>query len=131
MTRSKLAIALYLLLVFVSGVVVGVLGHRLYTASSVIATRQNPRTPEEYRQKYLAEMRTRLKLDEAQVKQLNTILDNTRDQFRDFREKHKSEFKAIQDGQVAKINALLNDTQRAEYERMRQERDRHTRKEGH
>lgn len=131
MTRSKFAIALYLLLVFLSGAVVGVLGHRLYTATSVIATRPTSRTPDEYRQKYLAEMRTRLKLDDSQVQQLNAILDNTRDQFRDFRERHKTELKSIQDDQVAKINALLTEAQRSQYERMRAERERHSRRDGH
>ena len=124
MTRSKLAIAFYLLLVFLSGVLVGFFGYRLYTAASVSAT--SPRTPEEYRQRYLAEMKSRLGLNDPQVRELNSILDETRAQYREFREKHKAETKAIEDHRIERINALLNDAQRAEYQKMRQEREKHS-----
>ena len=76
MKKTSLSAALYVALVFVSGVAVGGFSHWLYASNSVSATVRRP-SPEEYRRKYVAEMETRLKLDEEQVKQLQTILDQT------------------------------------------------------
>ena len=72
-------------------------------------------------------MRTRLKLSDQQVTDLNVVLDSTRDRFRQLREKERPEVKAIQDDQVARIRVLLSSEQRAEYEKMREERDRRMR----
>ena len=119
MNRSKLAVGLYVLVVFLSGVVVGAVGFRLYTATPVRAT------ADEYRQKLVSEMRSRLKLSEDQVRNLNIILDTTRNEFRDFRERHKDEMKAIQENQTKKITDLLSPDQQAEYRRMREEREKH------
>lgn len=121
MSRSKFVIGIYVAVVFVSGVLVGGFGHRLYTASSVRAN--VTRNPEEYRKRYLDEMRARLKLSQDQVQKLNAILDSTRNEFREFRERHKDEYRTIQDGQVKKINDLLTPQQQAEYHKMRDERD--------
>jgi uncharacterized membrane protein len=121
MNRSRLTVALYVLLVFLSGALVGGVGVSLFKGSQ-------PRSPEEFRQRYLAEMRSRLKLTGGQVTQLNAILDATRNQYREFRERHKEESRTIQDEQVTRINAILNADQRAEYEKMRQERDRRTKR---
>jgi hypothetical protein len=68
-------------------------------------------------------MHSRLKLSGSQVKQLEVILDETRDKFRDFREKQRPGMKAIQDEQTARITAMLDEGQRREYEKMRQERE--------
>ena len=125
MTRSKFVIGLYILAVFASGVLAGSFGYRLYTARTVSASA--PRNPEEYRKRYVNEMETRLKLNPDQVQKLNLILDATRNEFREYRERHRDEFRSIQDGQVRKINELLSPEQRAEYQRMREERDRHSR----
>ena len=77
MRRSTLTTGLYLALLFLSGVAVGIFGHRLYTINSVNAS-VNPRNPEEFRRRYVAEMRSRLKLTDDQVARLGPILDETR-----------------------------------------------------
>ncbi|MDQ6704389.1 MAG: hypothetical protein M3Z85_00340 [Acidobacteriota bacterium] len=122
MRRSKLTTSLYLLLVFLSGSVVGIFGYRLYTMNSVSAS-TSPRTPEQYKRKYLEEMRTRLKLDTGQVNQLSSIMDETRRRFREQHDRSRPELDQIQKEQHAKVNALLNDGQRAEYKKMVAERD--------
>ncbi len=114
MKRSRLAVAFYLLLVFLSGVVVGAVGHRFYYKERFSPP---PRpSPEEFRRRYMEEMRSRLKLSEEQAKQIEAILDDTRDRYR-------AQMRAVQEEQTARIRAVLNPTQQAEYEKMRQERE--------
>ena len=122
MKRSSLSTGVYLLLVFLSGIVVGVFANRLYVMNSVSAN-ANPKSPEEWRRKYVAEMRSRLRLSDQQVAQLEPILDETRQRFHDAHERAKPELKAIQDEQVQKIRSILKDDQKAEYEKMRAERE--------
>ena len=117
------SVTAYLVLVFLSGLLLGAVGVELYNARAVNAERRFG--PEEMRKRYVEEMRTRLKLRADQVEQLNTILDDTGDRYRELREKYRPEVRAIQDSQVEKIRSLLDDTQKLEYERMREERERH------
>jgi Spy/CpxP family protein refolding chaperone len=121
MRRSTLTTGLYLALLFLSGVAVGIFGHRLYTLNSVNAS--NPRNPEEFRRRYVAEMRKRLNLTDDQVAHLGPILDDTRQRHHELVEKHRPEFKAIQDEQVKKIRGILTDAQQAEYTTMLAERE--------
>ena len=121
MRRSSLTTSVYLLLVFLSGAVVGVLGHS-YAARSV-SPNTTPRNPEQYKRRYIEELRTRLKLNDDQVNQLSGILDETRRRFHEQHERAKPEMDRIQNDQVSKVSALLSDAQRSEYEKMRAERE--------
>ena len=123
MRRSSLMAALYLVLVFLSGALVGGFAHRLWV-SSVSAGSVTPRSQEEYRRAYTEEMRSRLHLAPDQLSRLQQVLDATRERYRGFREKHKAELSAIQDDQTQKIRAFLTENQQAEYEKMREERSR-------
>jgi DNA anti-recombination protein RmuC len=118
MKFSRLNIALYICLIFASGVVVGVFANRLYRVSTVQAD------PREWRQEYVSEMTSRLKLRPEQVTSLNNILDETRSRFHQVHEKMRPEMDSIRQEQTAKIRDMLNDAQRAEYEKMRIERER-------
>ena len=126
MRRSGFSTARYVLLVFLSGAVVGGFAHRLYMMNSVKAAEAIvPRrpSPEEWRRQYVDEMRTRLSLDGAQLAKLEEILNSTRQRFRELREKSRPEMKVIQDAQVASINAILTESQRPEYEKLRVDRE--------
>lgn len=123
MGKSKLTVGVYIFLVFASGAVAGAFGHRLYTQTTVQAVAPQPRNAEEWRKKYVDEMQTRLKLNPEQVTKLGTVLDETRRRYQDMRERSKPEMTAIHDNQVTKVRALLNDVQRAEYEKMQDERE--------
>ena len=121
MRRNSFTTVLYLAILFLSGVAVGAFGLRLYTLNSVRAGgRPNP---EEFKRKYIAELRTQLNLTDDQVNKLGPILDETRKQFREMHERHRPELKAIQDEQTQRIRALLNDSQQAEYTKFLEERE--------
>jgi hypothetical protein len=122
MNRSTLTIALYLLLVFSGGVAVGAFGHRLYTVKDVSAT-SGRKTPEEYRRSYMAEMKERLHLTDTQARDVEKVLDSTRDRYREFRERTKPEVDKIQASQTSGIRGILSDEQMREYDKMRAERD--------
>lgn len=122
MKLSRWTIALYVGLVFASGVVVGAFGHRFIDVSAVSA---NARTnPEEFRKRFNAEVKTRLNLTPDQSKELGTILDSTRREFKATRDSIEPALAKIRDEQHQRILAILQPAQRSEYEKMRQERER-------
>jgi DNA anti-recombination protein RmuC len=106
-------------LVFLSGVVVGVFGDRLYTVKTVVSARN----PDEWRKRLVVEMQSRLKLRPDQLSRLNTILDETRSRVHEVHEKSHPEMEAIRHRQTEQIRLILDDGQRAEYEKMRAERE--------
>jgi hypothetical protein len=124
MKRSTLSIAISMLAVFLSGIAVGGVGYRLYTVKSVAAGAPAPaRSPEDFRKKYISELDARLKLQGDQTQKINTILDQTRTQFRAEKERSKAELKRIHDSQVEQVRSILTDSQKPEYEKFHQERE--------
>ncbi|SRR6266849_8693063 len=121
MTFSRWKIAMYVGLVFVSGALSGAFSHRLYTVSGVSANA--PRNPEEFRRRYMEEMKTRLKLTPDQVTQLSAILDETRSRVRSTRESIEPEIRKIREEQQEKVHHILSAGQRPEYDQMRKERE--------
>ena len=125
MKRTTLATGLYILLVFLSGAVVGAFAYRLYVVGTVVSAK-----PDEVRHHILEEMRTRLSLSDDQVKQLNAIMDSTKARYREVKERWdrqskqaaKPELRAITEDQAEKIRAILSEPQRVEYEKYRVER---------
>jgi len=121
MKRLNLSIVIYVLLVFVSGVLVGVIGFNLYNAKTVSA-KGEPCSPEALRQRYRSELQTRLQLSPDQSQKLDVILHDTRDRFIALRKKYQPEVTVIQNAHANAIRAILDDRQRAEYEKLRLER---------
>ncbi len=119
----------YLLLVFAGGGVVGVFADRLYTVKSVRADVRP--TPDEYRKRYVAELKSRLKLDPPQVDKLNAILESTQQSMHALHEREKPEMTAIHQEQVDKVHSILNEKQIVEYEKMRDEREKRRAAERH
>ena len=147
MNKSKLSALLSLVLVFLSGGVLGAVAYRLYSASPVIPgapsnTLPQRKSPEDFRRDYVANLTKDVKLDAGQVQKLNAILDQTGDEFKKLNEKNKPERdalnaqrqafedkwrperEAIHNHQVDQINALLRDDQKPLYAAFRAERDR-------
>ena len=125
MTKPKLSAAVYLSLVFLSGALVGGLSYRLYAVNSVSAITGSSRpSPEEARRRYMDSIRSRVKLDDQQIEQVNRILDQTRAQFDQIRGKMHAEGQAIQNRQVEEITAILRDDQKPLYAEFRAERER-------
>jgi hypothetical protein len=140
MPKYKLSAVLSLLVVFLSGSVLGAVAYRLYAVNSVQGVdvgRKQPRmSPEEFRKHYVEEFRTKVKMDDQQVATLQQILDETRAAGHKMREKMNAEGEAIQAAQVAKINAILRPDQlplyaelRAEHKRQRELHDQQRKKE--
>ena len=121
MSARLRAIYIPLILVFLSGTLVGGFAHRLYTLNIVKADTRSGQ--EESRRRYMDEMRTRLKLNDQQMAQLSDILDETREKFKAIREQSKPAMKLVKDGHAARVNAMLADDQRAEYAKLREERE--------
>ena len=123
MKSARWTVAFYMALVFACGGVVGALGHRLYTVSGVRAN-VSPRNPEEFRKRYMAEMKARLQLTDDQAAKLSAIMDDTGAQFRDVRKKFEPEMQKIREDQRQKISQLLSPSQQAEWEKIMEERQR-------
>lgn len=130
MPRSNLSAGLYLIVVFLSGALVGGFGYRLYTMNSVSASAPAKPKPEDFRKRYMDEMRNRLKLSDDQVSKLAQIWDDTRNRYRELHERTKPQLDAIKaqekeiQGQHRQdVRSMLNDTQRAEYQKMLDERE--------
>jgi Spy/CpxP family protein refolding chaperone len=122
MTRKSLPIAFYLLLVFVSGSVVGALGYRTYnppTARTVSA----PPAPGGWRKQYMDESKARLELSDDQIKKLTVILDDTDARFRQARERENQEIRQIRDEHMARVRMLLTPEQLPKYEKLHAERE--------
>ena len=122
MTRKSLPIAFYLLLVFVSGSVVGALGYRTYNPPTA-RTVNTPPPPQDWRKQYMEESKARLNLTPAQVDQLKSIMDETEALFRQARERENQEIGQIRDEHIAKVRMMLTPEQLPKYERLHAERE--------
>lgn len=130
MKRSTPMVGVYLLLVFASGAVVGGFGHRLYSTKTVDAKSPQPVKSEDWRERYLNEMRDRLHLDQPQMNRLAVILDESKARYKSVRDRMDPELKQIQIEQRDLIRQMLTPDQRPEYEKMLEERDRQRRERG-
>ncbi len=125
MLKSKFSALLTLLLVFLSGVLVGGLAYRLYNVSVVVAPSTAKKLdPEEARKRIISDMRDHLKLDAHQVDQLQQIFDQTKDQFRQMHDRMNAEGQAIRASHLERIKAILRPDQLPLYDQWRADRDR-------
>jgi CRP-like cAMP-binding protein len=123
MVRSKATAGLYLVLVFLSGILVGVVSHRLYVTTTASAN-TSPRTMTEFRRRYLTEMRQKVGVNDAQVTSINRILDETKRKFDDLHTKEKPLHDQIQQEQIEGIKAVLTEPQKIAFDNWRTERER-------
>jgi len=123
--RSQLSVILSMFAVFCSGIAVGAYGYHSYTAKTVAATGKPPLAPEEWRKRYVEEVRTRVHLDDNQVVSLNSILDETKARFKSVKDRQKHEQKQetdrIRAEQNEKVRAILKPEQRPEYDRIKEQ----------
>ena len=118
--RSNAILTGYLLLIFAAGVVLGAFGDRLFAGApaSTVAT-----DPEAVRQKILSDLQRRLDLRPDQVKQFNATFDATRAKLHEIQRKMEPDLDAVRTGQDKSMRAILDDRQRAEYDKWRAERE--------
>ena len=124
MPRTRLSAILYLLLVFGSGILVGVASTRLYAVKASVAPAATaPRTLAEFRARYMTEMRTRIPgVTDDQAAAVSKILDDTKKKFDDLRHEERPMRDKIQQEQIDGIRAVLADAQRPAYEAWRAQR---------
>jgi hypothetical protein len=124
MTRKNLPIALYMLLVFGSGALVGGLAYRTYnppTARSVSAP-QRP-SPSEWKRLYIEESRSRLSLTDDQVQKLTAIFDQTDARFREVRQGENDKIRQIGEEHYQRVRTILTPDQLPKYEKLHEERE--------
>jgi hypothetical protein len=126
---TRPAILAYIALVFASGAVLGVFGDRFYSAYAVSPIHGNPKgprqspSPEEFRKNRVNWYQSRLKLTNAQVMQLELILDETRALYDEQQKRSRPELEAITKSQQDKTRSILNAVQRVEYDKILKERE--------
>jgi hypothetical protein len=123
MKPTRWTVALYMALVFACGGVVGAFAYRLYTVSGVSAN-VGQRNPEEFRKRFMADLKSRLQLSDDQAAKLGTIMDETRMQVRAARMSIEPELEKIRDDQRRRISELLSPNQQAEWQKILDERQR-------
>jgi hypothetical protein len=123
MPRSRLSIALYLVLVFASGILVGIVSNRLYAANTASAN-NSPQSISEFRKRYLDGMRTKVGASEAQIVEITRTLDETKRKYDALASEEQPLHDKIQQDHVDAIKALLNEKQNIAYDNWRAERER-------
>jgi hypothetical protein len=123
MPRTRISIAIYLVLVFASGIMVGLVSYRLY-ATNTASANNSPRSMSEFRKRYLDGMRTKVGVSEAQIVEITRTLDETKQKFDALAAEEQPLHDKIQQDHIDKIKALLNDKQNIAYDNWRAERER-------
>ena len=122
MKRNHVAAGLFAVLLFCSGVGVGALGHRYYSADVVSA-----KTSDDFRHRYVSEMQSTLQLSPAQVAQLDRILDETKAKYKAVRDSYRPEMASIKNEQIDRVKSILTPGQVPAYERLVAEREQRAR----
>jgi hypothetical protein len=121
MPRTRLSAAIYLLLVFAAGILIGVSSHRLYDTTSASAN-TSPQNMTEFRKRYLAEMRERVKVNDKQIAAVLQHLDDTKRRYDDLRVQEQPLHDRIQQELVDEIRGELTDEQKSAYDKWHAER---------
>jgi len=122
MKRNQSTAALLAILLFGCGALVGALGHRYYASTTVSA-----KTAEDFRHHYISEMESRLKLSPTQVSQLETILDDTKAEYKTIRDAYHPAMLKIKNEQIARVKSILTPQQVPAYEQLVAEREQRAR----
>jgi uncharacterized protein YnzC (UPF0291/DUF896 family) len=122
--RSRITIALYLVLVFASGILVGVESHRLYATTSTARANSSPQNMGEFRRRYLAGMKTQVGVTDSQLAEINNILEDTKKKVDELTALEKPLHDRIQQDHIDQIKDLLNPQQKIAYDNWRAARER-------
>ena len=118
MQSKQWAAGTFAVVLFFSGAAVGVLGHRYYSAAVVSA-----KSSDDFRQRYVSEMQSSLKLSAAQSAELETILDETKAKYKAVRDSYHPEMVSIRNEQVERVKAMLTPQQVPAYEKLLADRE--------
>jgi hypothetical protein len=121
MPRTRLSATIYLILVFAAGILIGVASHRLYDTNTASAN-TSPQNMTEFRKRYLAEMKERVKVDDKQIAEVVEHLDDAKRRFDDLRIQEQPLHDRIQQELVDEIRSGLNEDQKTAYDKWHAER---------
>ncbi len=124
LSRSRITIAFYLVLVFASGILVGVESHRLYATTSTARANNSPQNMSEFRRRYLDGMKTQVGVSDTQLAQINNILEDTRNKVNELAALEKPLHDRIQQEHIDQIKDLLTPQQKIAYDNWRAARER-------
>ncbi len=122
--RARLTIAIYLVLVFASGILVGIESHRLYATTSTARANTTPQSMGEFRRRYLEGMRVEVGATGEQIVEINNILEDTKRKVDQLSAAEKPLHDKIQQEHIDQIKSLLTPEQRVRYEAWREARER-------
>jgi len=125
MNLTRSSIALYIALVFISGLVLGGFGDHVYGTYRVTPakTAKASKSPEEVRRGIIEFWKNHLKLTDDQVLKVGLIMDETRARMD---EVHRGTIPAQQEirrEQMDKMRSMLTPEQKSEYDRLQKERE--------
>ncbi len=132
MPKSKLSAFISVLLVFLSGVLVGGVAYRLYMVNTVMTTSRvaNPPgppgrrpNPEEVRKRLVSETRDWCNLDAGQVQELEALYDAERGEFDKLRRKWNEEGRNLRAAHTQRIKQILRPDQVPAFEKLQAERE--------
>ena len=115
---------LWLVLVFASGLTMGVVGHRFFAQETGARFAPEQMTRAQLREDYLSKMRSRIGASETQIEQIVQILDRGRAAAYAHKERFDAEMRKMQHGFRSEIRALLTADQAIRYDEWREERRR-------
>jgi hypothetical protein len=134
MPKYKFSAFLSLLVVFLSGAVVGVLAYRLYMVNTVFSGNGSPAAvskrmdPEEVRRHIISDLKAKIHLDDQQVTELNKLMDETNETWHKMRDRMNAEGRAFHDRQWQRFHEVLRPDQQPLYDQWRAERENEMRK---
>jgi hypothetical protein len=118
MKRNQWAATVLAILLFCLGAAVGALAERYYHTAVVDA-----KTAEDWRESYVREMKSKLSLSDTQVRQLETILDETKARYKAVRDSYRPAMLRVKEGQINEVKSILSPKQVPVYEKLVAERE--------
>lgn len=115
---------LWLVLVFASGITMGVVGHRYFAKESAVQRGPERPTRDQLRQDYLSKLRSRVGADEAQIEKIVEILNRGRVTADEHKERMEAEMRQMQEKMRSEIRSVLRPDQLTKYDEWREERRR-------
>ena len=130
MTKTKVAI--YLALIFIAGAIAG--GAVVLSAPQTFSPERRPRphfSPEEFANHLWSRMKDRLQLDDEQAKKVEPVFRAGFEAVRAIQDLSHQEVEATVRKNHEEISAFLSDTQKAELQKMNEERQDFLKHRGH
>src|SRR5690242_21873931 len=119
MKQNQWAAVLLAVLLFCCGAAIGAIGDHFYTVRVA-----NAKPAEDFRQRYISEMRSRCKPTPAQVAQLDAILDDTKAKVKAVKDSVRPQILKIKQEQIGRVKSILTPEQVPAYDQLLAERER-------